>query len=57
LYRGKADKAERALVRIHKGSDNSDILVSEQLAILNKSRAEEAESSSAESKWSDLWSE
>jgi hypothetical protein len=57
LYRGKPAKAERALVRIHKGSDDHETLVQEQLAILNKSREEEAESSSAQSRWSDLWRE
>ncbi|WVQ85732.1 hypothetical protein IAT38_007899 [Cryptococcus sp. DSM 104549] len=55
LYHGKEAKAERALGKIHGGSDYKDILVQEQLAILNKSREEEAESSSNESKWSDLW--
>jgi SP family sugar:H+ symporter-like MFS transporter len=57
LYRGKAAKAENALHRIHKGSDDHEVLVQEQLAILNKSREEEAESSSGQSKWSDLWRE
>lgn len=55
LYKGKADKAERALVKIHKDSDDYELLIQEQLAILNKSREEEAESSSGQSKWSDLW--
>lgn len=57
LYRGKGEKAEKALHKIHDGSPDSDVLVAEQLAILNKSREEEAESSSGQSKWSDLWSE
>lgn len=56
LYKGKEAKAERALNKIHGGSEYRDVLVSEQLAILNKSREEEAEASSGESKWSDLWS-
>ena len=57
LYKGKAAKAEKALHRIHKGSgEDTELLVQEQLAILNKSRQEEADSSSGESKWSDLWS-
>ncbi|WVQ65249.1 uncharacterized protein L199_003422 [Kwoniella botswanensis] len=55
LYRGKEAKAERALKKIHAGSDYQDSLVQEQLAILNKSREEEAESSSSVSRWSDLW--
>ncbi|OWT40803.1 hypothetical protein AYX14_05634 [Cryptococcus neoformans] len=55
LYKGKEAKAERALNKIHGGSEYRDVLVSEQLAILNKSREEEAEASSGESKWSDLW--
>ncbi|TYJ52670.1 hypothetical protein B9479_006719 [Cryptococcus floricola] len=55
LYHGKEAKAEKALMTIHGGSDYKDILVSEQMAILTKSREEEAEASSSESKWSDLW--
>ncbi|ORY31590.1 sugar transporter [Naematelia encephala] len=55
LYRGRAEKAERALHKIHGGSNDSETLVQEQLAILNKSREEEASSSSGQSKWSDLW--
>ncbi|WVW80481.1 hypothetical protein I302_102464 [Kwoniella bestiolae CBS 10118] len=55
LYRGHEAKAERALKKIHAGSDYQDSLVQEQLAILNKSREEEAESSSSVSRWSDLW--
>ncbi|WWD18248.1 hypothetical protein CI109_102698 [Kwoniella shandongensis] len=55
LYKGKPEKAERALFKIHGGSDYKEILVQEQLAILNKSREEEAESSSSVSRWSDLW--
>jgi hypothetical protein len=43
------------LVKIHKDSDDYELLIQEQLAILNKSREEEAESSSGQSKWSDLW--
>lgn len=57
LYKGKATKAERALNKIHGEADHHEMIVQEQLAILNKSREEEAESSSSESKWSDLWSE
>ncbi|WWC88190.1 uncharacterized protein L201_003095 [Kwoniella dendrophila CBS 6074] len=55
LYRGKEAKAEKALKKIHAGSDYQDSLVQEQLAILNKSREEEAKSSSSVSKWSDLY--
>ncbi|WRT66036.1 uncharacterized protein IL334_002987 [Kwoniella shivajii] len=55
LYKGKSEKAERALFKIHGGSEYKESLVQEQLAILNKSREEEAEASSSESKWSDLW--
>ncbi|KAK8865577.1 hypothetical protein IAR55_000721 [Kwoniella newhampshirensis] len=55
LYKGKPEKAERALFKIHGGSDYKEILVQEQLAILNKSREEEAEASSSVSRWSDLW--
>ncbi|ODN83974.1 hypothetical protein L202_00012 [Cryptococcus amylolentus CBS 6039] len=55
LYHGKEAKAEKALMTIHGGSDYKEILVSEQMAILTKSREEEAEAASSESKWSDLW--
>lgn len=56
LYKGKDAKAERALNKIHGEATHSEMIVQEQLAILNKSREEEASSSSGESKWSDLWS-
>ncbi|WWC60650.1 uncharacterized protein I303_103224 [Kwoniella dejecticola CBS 10117] len=55
LYRGKEAKAERALKKIHAGSEYQDSLVQEQLAIINKSREEEAQASSSKSRWSDLW--
>ncbi|RSH91556.1 hypothetical protein EHS25_009855 [Saitozyma podzolica] len=55
LYRGKEAKAERALHKILKGSPDSEVLVQEQLAILNKSREEEAQATGNESHWSDLW--
>ncbi|OCF31834.1 sugar transporter [Kwoniella heveanensis BCC8398] len=55
LYRGKEAKAERALAKIHGGSEYKDSLVQEQLAILNKAREEEAEASSSVSRWSDLY--
>ncbi|KAK4684798.1 MFS transporter, SP family, sugar:H+ symporter, partial [Tremellales sp. Uapishka_1] len=55
LYRGREDKAVRALERIHGGTEMKEILVQEQLAILNKSREEElAATEGAASKWSDL---
>jgi SP family sugar:H+ symporter-like MFS transporter len=57
LYRGKEAKAERALHKILKGSPDSEVLVQEQLAILNKSREEEAQATGNESHWSDLWRE
>lgn len=56
LYKGKDAKAERALNKIHGEAKHSEMIVQEQLAILNKSREEEASSSSSQSKWSDLWS-
>jgi hypothetical protein len=56
LYRGKDIKAEKALNKIHGQAAHHEMIVQEQLAILNKSREEEAESSSGQSKWSDLWS-
>jgi hypothetical protein len=57
LYRGKDAEAEKALNKIHGSAPHRDMIVQEQLAILNKSREEEAESSSSQSKWSDLWRE
>jgi hypothetical protein len=56
LYRGKDVKAEKALNKIHGQALHHEMIVQEQLAILNKSREEERESSSGQSKWSDLWS-
>jgi SP family sugar:H+ symporter-like MFS transporter len=56
LYRGKDVKAEKALNKIHGQALHHEMIVQEQLAILNKSREEEKESSSSQSKWSDLWS-
>lgn len=56
LYRGKEAKAEKALNKIHGQALHHEMIVQEQLAILNKSREEERESSSGQSKWSDLWS-
>jgi SP family sugar:H+ symporter-like MFS transporter len=56
LYRGRDEKAEKALNMIHGQALHSEMIVQEQLAILNKSREEEAASSSSQSKWSDLWS-
>jgi SP family sugar:H+ symporter-like MFS transporter len=57
LYRGKDVKAEKALNKIHGQALHHEMIVQEQLAILNKSREEERESSSGQSKWSDLWSQ
>ena len=57
LYRGKDVKAEKALNKIHGQALHHEMIVQEQLAILNKSQEEERESSSGQSKWSDLWSE
>jgi hypothetical protein len=56
LYKGKDEKAFRALNKIHGEAHHHEMIVQEQLAILNKSREEEAASSSSQSKWSDLWS-
>ncbi|WWC68316.1 uncharacterized protein I206_102241 [Kwoniella pini CBS 10737] len=55
LYKNKDAKAEKALRKIHAGSEYQDLLVQEQLAIINKSREEEAQASSSQSRWSDLW--